>query len=438
MGQGTFATFLSWLKNAVDLFPDDRTGENSTFTMNDAAMSAFSVFHMQCRSFLEHQRWRDENTGTHNVLSLYGAQNIPSDIHIRRMLDVVSPANLFPVYLDAVTWLKQKHRDFLDTMQNIENTFLVALDGTGFYSSSAIHCDKCSIKEHKNGQITFSHSAITPAIVNPFKPHVIPLPQEFIVPQDGHEKQDCENAAAKRWIKKYGNLFGDWGITILGDDLYSREPICELFLDQKCHFILTCKESSHPYLCEWVKSAEIGVDITETVLKHWNGTCREYYTYRFMNNVPIKEGKDVLSVNWVELIISEKSGEIKKRFSYITDFFITKDNVTRIVDSGRGRWKIENENNNILKTKGYHIEHNFGHGKENLANFLLSLNILAFLCHTLQHLFDKRYAVLRDRLSRRRRFFTGIIELTTYITFDGWDHLLLFMLKGLDIEDPGG
>jgi len=52
-----------------------------------------------------------------------------------------------------------------------------------------------------------------------------------------------------------------------------------------------------------------------------------------------------------------------------------------LAEGGRSRWKIENENNNTLKTKGYHLEHNFGHGKENLCSVLTSLNILAFLMH---------------------------------------------------------
>lgn len=54
-----------------------------------------------------------------------------------------------------------------------------------------------------------------------------------------------------------------------------------------------------------------------------------------------------------------------------------------IVRAGRARWKIENENNNTLKTKGYHLEHNFGHGKNHLSEALATLNILAFLFHTL-------------------------------------------------------
>jgi hypothetical protein len=56
--------------------------------------------------------------------------------------------------------------------------------------------------------------------------------------------------------------------------------------------------------------------------------------------------------------------------------------VEALVEAGRCRWKIENEDINTLKTKGYHFEHNFGHGKRYLSQTLLSLNILAFVFHT--------------------------------------------------------
>lgn len=58
------------------------------------------------------------------------------------------------------------------------------------------------------------------------------------------------------------------------------------------------------------------------------------------------------------------------------------DSVTGLVASGRSRWKIENENNNTLKTKGYHFEHNDGHGQQHLATLFASLILLAFLVHT--------------------------------------------------------
>ena len=56
---------------------------------------------------------------------------------------------------------------------------------------------------------------------------------------------------------------------------------------------------------------------------------------------------------------------------------VTAENVVALVAAGRSRWKIENENNNTLKTKGYHFEHNYGHGKQHLSAVLASLILLA-------------------------------------------------------------
>ncbi len=117
---------------------------------------------------------------------------------------------------------------------------------------------------------------------------------------------------------------------------------------------------------------------------------------------------------------------------------MTRGNVVSYVEAGRSRWRIENEHNNTLKTKGYNLEHNCGHGKQNLSNLLLSLNLVAFLFHTLLELYAPRYRLIRQTLPRRDRFFNDVKALTQYMLFDSWEALMLFMLEGLDLEDPGG
>jgi hypothetical protein len=107
-----------------------------------------------------------------------------------------------------------------------------------------------------------------------------------------------------------------------------------------------------------------------------------------------------------------------------------------MVQAGRTRWKVENENNNTLKTKGYHLEHNFGHGKQHLASLLVTLNILSFLFHTLLELLDEKYHLFRAHLPTRKTFFDDLRALTRYICFDSWDHLLNFMLDGLEFNLP--
>lgn len=115
--------------------------------------------------------------------------------------------------------------------------------------------------------------------------------------------------------------------------------------------------------------------------------------------------------------------------AFATDHEIHQSNVALVVDAGRARWKVENENNNVLKTKGYNLEHNFGHGSNHLAALLVCLNLLAFLFHTTMELTNKTYQQVRQLLGTRKTFFNDIRALTRYLLFESWDCLLEFMLR---------
>jgi hypothetical protein len=155
-------------------------------------------------------------------------------------------------------------------------------------------------------------------------------------------------------------------------------------------------------------------------------------TYRFLNNVPLLNAKNALEVNWCELVTTEAgdaSGNKIYNNAFATNFVITKKNVRRIVKDSRTRWKIENENNNTLKTKGYNLEHNFGHGEQNLSTLLITLNLLAFLFHTALDLCDEKFQFIRQAIGKREKFFQHIRVLTVYMYFEGWSNLMTVMLK---------
>jgi hypothetical protein len=196
---------------------------------------------------------------------------------------------------------------------------------TYFFSSNKIHCQNCSTKEHKNRTTTYSHSAITPVFVVPGQGKVISLPPEFITPQDGHNKQDCENAAAKRWITQHAPVYGALGITILGDDLYCRQPLCSLILDNNLHFIVVCKPDSHKTLYQWVEELQAMNAVETLVEKIWTGKSHHICTYRFVNKVPLRDGEDALEVNWCELTITSAKGRRWYKNAFATDFEISND-----------------------------------------------------------------------------------------------------------------
>jgi hypothetical protein len=283
--------------------------------------------------------------------------------------------------------------------------------------------------------VTYSHSVVTPVIVAPGNARVIPLEPEFITPQDGHEKQDCENAAAKRWLGQLGARYRPLGITILGDDLYCKQPVCEAIRQQGLNFILVCKPDSHKTLYEWVAGLAASGEVQTLSIERREGKRHYTDTYRFVSQVPLRDGEDALTVNWCELTTTDHDGKVVYQNAFATNHAITAANVTEVVRAGRARWKVENENNNTLKTKGYHLTHNFGHGKQHLSALLATLNLLAFLFHTLLELFDSSYQCLREFLPRKT-FFDDLRALTRYLCFDSWEALMAFMIRGLELQTP--
>jgi len=423
---------VDYLRSTFSSFPDKRIGQNLTYSMQDIVCSAFSVFFTQSPSFLAYQNAMQKQQGHNNGASLFNIEKIPSDNHIRDILDPVPPSCVFPVFDHIVDNLNQA--GLLDNFRSFSNNLVCAMDGTTFFSSKTIHCDNCNVTNHKNGTQTYSHSVITPVLVKPGSNKVISLTPEFIVPQDGHAKQDCENAAAKRWLNQYGPLLKQLGTTILGDDLYCKQPVCQRINDQGLDFILVCKPDSHPTMYQWIDEMHAMGHVQTVIKKKWNGKIHLTYTYRFVNQVPLKDGDDAMFVNWCQLIITGPNGKIRYKNSFATNFELKKSNVKAIVADGRARWKVENENNNVLKNNGYNLSHNFGHGKQFLSMTLLSLNLLAFLVHTVLDLVDQKYIAIRRDLSSRKTFFDDIRALTKYIHFDSWNHLLDFMIKGLELN----
>jgi len=422
-----FASLLGALDEVLTETPDPRQSSNATkYKVRDAVLGAFSVFFMQCESFLEHQHQMQTRKGKNNAQNIFGLDKIPTNNQIRNILDGIKVNVLFTVFWWVYKTLKA--RGFLETYRRLNN-LLIVLDGTEYFSSKQISCEHCSTKSHKNGSVTNFHSVILPVIVAPGHNHVIGLAPEFIIPQDGSEKQDCEQNAAKRWIATHAEKFKDDNVTLLGDDLYSRQPLCELCLQHKFNFIFVCKPESHKSLYEWLKFLEASgnVYIYEQRLRY--GRVQEIHTYRYVNNIPLREAEPSLMINWCELTITNAAdSSVIYRNSFMTNHTISAKNVSDIVDAGRARWKAENESHNVLKTKGYHLEHNFGHGKQNLSAFLVTLNFLAFLFHTVLHLVDEAYQQVRELRGTRKGFFGDILTLTSYFLFDSWQHLISFML----------
>ncbi len=178
-------------------------------------------------------------------------------------------------------------------------------------------------------------------------------------------------AAAKRWLAANAERYHTGNDTLLGDDLYAHQPFCRQVLLHGFHFLFTCKPGSHTYLSQWVGELEEGNGL-RTLTQRLKGKSNrwEYHRYRWANGVPLADGEDALQVNWCELTVTDSADNRLYHSSLVTDWEISAKNVAGLLTAARSRWKIENENNNVLKNRGYHLEHNFGHGKAHLSSLL--------------------------------------------------------------------
>jgi hypothetical protein len=308
---------------------------------------------------------------------------------------------------------------------------LIALDGTEYFCSRKISCPQCSTRRRSDGGVEHFHAFLGATLVAPGHHQVLPLPPEFIAPQDGAEKQDCERSAAKRWLARHGRSVAHLRPIFLGDDLFACQPIAVAIQQTGGNFILTCKPSSHQTITEYLQGAKLE-EHRQTACKGRNRTTT---TYRWLSGVPLRGTDDAIMVNWFSIEIRNAAGKRTYYNSFVTDLAVTADNVAELAACGRARWKIENETFNVLKTNGYNLEHNFGHGKQTLASIFLTLNLLAFAFHTAAWLAVLAWRAAVAACGATYRFFEDLRTITAYIVFQDWSHLLQ-SIAAADLRPP--
>ncbi len=187
---------LDGVRSACEAFPDKRRGEVK-YSMADIGLSAFSLFFMQSESFLAYQRELEAGRKASNCHSLFGMTAIPTDNHIRAMLDPVHPSNLQPAFDQALGVLRQ--HGGLTPFQRLNDRVLIALDGTEYFCSQKLGCPQCLTRKRSNGKTESYHAMLAATLVAPGHANALSLMPEFIAPQDGAEKQDCEPAQTNRF-----------------------------------------------------------------------------------------------------------------------------------------------------------------------------------------------------------------------------------------------
>jgi hypothetical protein len=124
------------LRTGFAAIADHRSGDTD-IALPDALMSAFALFSLKSPSLLAFDQERTEG----NLQRVYGIKRVPCDTAMREILDPVEPECLRPLFTHVFRTLQRGKA--LEEMVFVEGHYLLALDGTGYFSSQQIHCASC-------------------------------------------------------------------------------------------------------------------------------------------------------------------------------------------------------------------------------------------------------------------------------------------------------
>src|SRR5467141_3499822 len=405
--------------------PDDRPAE-ADISLPDVLMSAFAMFSLKAPSLLAFDKERAEG----NLHTIYGIARVPCDTRMREILDPVSPTWLRPVFTSVFRQLQRGKA--LEAMVFLDGHYLLALDGTGYFSSPTIHCESCLQKVHRNGSVTYSHQMLGAAIIHPDMRAVIPLMPEPIGRHDGTDKNDCERNAAKRFIIKLRQDHPHLKFIVTEDSLSSNAPHIETLHHHALHYILGVKEGDHAFLFQRVQEAEHAGRVT--YYERHDRAAGVIHRFRFVNDVPLNASNVDVRVNFIEYW---EIGDGKvQHFSWVTDLRVSRRTVFHLMRGGRARWKIENETFNTLKNQGDHFAHNYGHGEKNLSVVFAMLMMLAFLVDQTQQRCCGLFQAVWAKLGSKRLLWERMRALFYDYALESMQQLLEALFYGLKKPTP--
>ena len=282
--------------------------------------------------------------------------------------------------------------------------YLAPVDATQTFISKKIHCQNCCTKNADDPEkpTIYYHQLSAICLVKPGMKTVLPLMPESITQQVDASKNDCEVRALERILKDLAREHYHLKLILNFDDLYSKGPTLKLVLSYNHHFIAVAKDSDHAALVEAVDDLDREGKVRRSTYTDKQG---HRHWFRFVNGVPLNKSHPDWLVNYLEYVEIDSEGYQVYQNSWVTSLVLHNYlYCMKVMRGGRAKWSIENETFNTLKNLGYSLEHNYGHGEENLSSNFACLMFLAFLIDQIVELADPLFNEALQANKRKKRF----------------------------------
>ena len=238
---------------------------------------------------------------------------------------------------------------------------LVAIDGTEFNTSRWPIAHSCH-RKLSNGKVEYFQAALVATVISPSGIR-LPLMVEFIKNNEGaeeYDKQDCEYKAFLRLAAKLKKRFPLQAFCLLLDGLYFKSGVVNLIEKFHWRYIITWKFNAVKKFTEIAK---------EKIGREWGNRLdvddkerSELYTCSWTNGIKYTpagaEHGYVVNALLAEGVFKWSKG-LPCVYSFVTNINIKKENVKKILNTGRDRWQVET-NFNVQKNSELALESTFG------------------------------------------------------------------------------
>ena len=327
------------------------------------------------------------NEGIAKNLSLFMGEEereyLPHHVTENEYLERLDPMELEEIKQDMVYHLIRK-RCFEEA--RYQKKWVVIVDGTQLYCGRRKlneHClERCS-RKGTDEEVVLYHRDVLEAKIFFGEKLVASIGSEFIENngEDGKRqeqmnveqiKQDCEIKAFQRLAERIKKRFPRLPVLLLADSLYASKPVMELCRKYSWEFLIRYKSGKIPSIAEeYEKIPEKG----------------KAGKAEFVNDIDY-EGEAVHVLRYRE----EEEGKITE-FQWLSSMRITKRNAEKMAETGRKRWKIENEGFNRQKNWQGSIGHMCSWNDRAQKNHYLMEQISDFMKQLYEYYYLKKNGI---------------------------------------------
>ncbi len=421
----TFDHLMLTVSQAFARLPDHRRG-NASYPLADVLGSAFAMFSLKSPSLLSfREQTRQERR---NLRAIYHRTDIPGDTQMRAALDPVAPQPLRALF--AIPFATLQEAGVVKEYHYWQHHVIVASDGVTHCASTKIHCHHCTTRTHRGGTTAYHHAGLAAVLLHPDHEEVFPLDFEPLLNHDGDHKNDCQRTAAKRLCTALHERYAGLPVLLVEDALDATAPHLRQIQSYGWSYVLNVKPDSHPSLVKQCAGRRASGQVSELRRPAADGV---QHCFAWTSGLCLCESAVDVRVNYLRYEQTDTKGVVTC-WTWITNLPLSARTVEKVMRAGRSRWQIENETCNTLKNQGYHFEHNYGHGTQNLATVLAVLRFLAFTVDQIQQRCWELFRQVRAGLRTKVKLWESLRSLFKVLLFRTMAALYRRMASLYDIQ----